>query len=588
MSDIKLHVRNAEDGQQHVIDCPPDIKAADFIAELIDGLHLPPASWVLDDEECAATLDPDASLVSNGVANGHHLRLRRNGHDLQKPPRKEPLIEKPPTKKVKEEESEEYIAEPPTKDLPKDDGRPLWQWLTASVALIVVVLLIAALGYRVVTAPRATVTLNPAEAEVLVSQHARFSAVVKGSKNQDIRWHLNPELGTITPEGVYTAPPMAEPGQTVAITAASVADPSKSATAKITLRANVQVEIGPAPTTVSPSQKIQFVATVTGSTNGAVRWSLSPEVGTIAPDGTFTAPATVRSPNAITVTATSEADQAKSATVTISVQPVVVVQVLVSPVHAALTNSGQMIFRASVSGSPNQRVVWSASEGSITANGAYTAPLSIEPGARAVITARSVADHTKIGRAVVDLRAMIAVAISPPSAQLGASKRQQQFTALITGTTNSTVRWSASAGTIAANGLLTVEPTKVPQSIRVTATSEADPTKEAVANVFVAPLPAKPQITEVVPHNETGGLILWSGFLEAGGELKIEGFQASTGQLLRGGIPGVPISINVQPLELVGVQEAPGPSNNWKRLVLRSKKKIHAVISIEWKTITVR
>jgi len=588
MSDIKLHVRNTEDGQEHVIDCPPDINAGDFIAELIDGLHLPPASWVLDDEECAATLDPEASLVSNGVANGHHLRLRRNGNDLQRPPRKEPLIEKPPTKKVKGEESEDYIPEPPTKDLPQNDGRPLWQLVTASVALIVVVLLIGALVSRLFTAPRVTVTLNPAVADVTASQHTKFSAVVKGRSNREIRWKLNPEMGNITPDGVYTAPALAEPGQTVVVTAASAADPSQSASARITLRPNVQIEIIPAATTVSPSQKIQFAATVTGSANNAVRWSLSPEAGTIASDGTYSALATVPSPNTITVTATSEADPTKTAAATVTVQPAVVVQVQVRPVHATLTNSGQMIFRATVGGSSNQRVTWSASEGSITSSGAYTAPISIEPGARAVITARSVADHTKISRALVDLRPTISVAILPPSAQLGLSRRQQQFTASITGTPNSSVRWSASAGTITANGLLTAEPTKVPQSIRVTATSDADPTKEAVANVFVAPLPAKPQITEVVPHKETGGLILWSGFLEAGGELKIEGFQASTGQLLRGGLPGVPISINVQPLELVGVKEAPGPTNNWKRLVLRSKKKIHAVISIEWKTVTVR
>ncbi len=52
MSDIKLHVRNTDDGQEHVIDSPQDIKAADLLAELIEGLHLPPAHWVLDDEEC--------------------------------------------------------------------------------------------------------------------------------------------------------------------------------------------------------------------------------------------------------------------------------------------------------------------------------------------------------------------------------------------------------------------------------------------------------------------------------------------------------------------------------------------------------
>src|SRR5260370_6304553 len=138
MSDIKLHVRNTEDGQEHVIDCPPDIKTADFIAELIEGLHLPPADWVLNDEECAVTLDPKASLISNGVANGHHLRLQRNGVELQKPPRKHLTPEEP-----LEREHEEEIQPPPRK-VKRDDERKLWQWLTASLALVVLLLLLVA------------------------------------------------------------------------------------------------------------------------------------------------------------------------------------------------------------------------------------------------------------------------------------------------------------------------------------------------------------------------------------------------------------------------------------------------------------
>jgi len=50
MSDIQLHIRNKEDGKDHVIDCPADLKVMDFLDELIDGLQLPSGAWVLDDE----------------------------------------------------------------------------------------------------------------------------------------------------------------------------------------------------------------------------------------------------------------------------------------------------------------------------------------------------------------------------------------------------------------------------------------------------------------------------------------------------------------------------------------------------------
>lgn len=588
MSDIKLHVRNTEDGQEHVIDCPPDIKAADFIAELIEGLHLPAADWVLDDEECAATLDPRASLISNGVANGHHLRLRRNGTDLQKAPHKHVTPEEPPAKG----RVEEYIEPPPVKKVQLDDDRKLWQWLTASLALIVLLLLlVAAVRWLLLVPPRIAVTLTPKNATVLVSERARFTVVVKGTRNQEVRWTLNPALGNIAPDGVYAAPPLAEPGQTVVITATSVADPSRSATARIVLRPNPQIQISPATATLGVSQRIQFAASVTGATNGAVHWSISPQLGTIAPDGTYTAPASIPSANTVTVTATSEADPSKSTTATISLQPTLpstVLSVQVSPYHPSLTMSEQMLFRARVNGSTNQRVTWSASAGSITQGGAYTAPSSIEAGTTATIMARSVADPSKVGRAVVDLQSVVTLRIGPSSVTLPPSQRQQQFTAFVTGTSNDGVRWSATAGTITPSGLFTApEPGRVPQSVRITATSVADPTKQAWAAIVVAPgtAPRTPEGGGVGGPHEATGLILWSGMLDAGGLLTIEGFRASTGQLLRGGLPGVPVTIDVGPLELVGVQEAPGPANGWKKLVIRSKRKLHAVITIEWKVV---
>jgi len=262
-----------------------------------------------------------------------------------------------------------------------------------------------------------------------------------------------------------------------------------------------------------------------------------------------------------------------------------VVSVQVSPSNASLTMSEQMLFRARVTGSTNQRVTWSASAGSISQSGAYTAPLSIEPGTTATITARSVAEPSKVGKTVVNLQPVITLRIAPTSVTLAPSQRQQQFTAYVSGTSNNGVRWSATAGTITGNGLFTApEPGKAAQSVRITVTSVADPTKQAWGAVVVAPVSFKPPVIDVAP-NESTGLILWSGMLDPGGLLTIDGFNASTGQLLRGGLPGVPVTIDIRPLELVGVQEAPGPANGWKRLVIRSKRKLHAVITIEWKVV---
>jgi hypothetical protein len=81
----------------------------------------------------------------------------------------------------------------------------------------------------------------------------------------------------------------------------------------------------------------------------------------------------------------------------------------------------------------------------------------------------------------------VKVSVSPTSATL-TSGLTQQFTATVSGTSRTAVRWSATAGTINANGLYTAPTVKSPINVTVTATSEADTTKSASAAVTVDPV----------------------------------------------------------------------------------------------------
>lgn len=587
MSDIHLHIRNKEDGKEHVIDTPADLRVADFLSELIDGLQLPAGAWVLDDQETGMRLNPQVTLSSNRVLSGHHLRLHRNGVEPELPPIKEHTPPRPPDKGKLDEESDKSEPEkPPVKPPVEPDYHIEWAWVLGSLAAALVIVLLVAGVYRWMH--RVTVTLTPAQVEVAAGDSAKFAAVIKGNPNHAIRWSVNPQVGSIGDDGTYRAPLTAEQGQKVTITATSAADPSKSANARVTLRAVLRVSVSPTEATAIASQKIQFAASVTGNSNGTVRWSISPELGSIAADGSYSAPPSITSPGTVTVTATSQVNPGVSASATVILTPPaapVVTSVQVSPNHAALSHNGQMIFQARVIGTGNQRVVWSASTGTITQGGAYTAPASIEEGQTAVITAKSVADPRKVGRGVIDLRPDVSIRIAPTQVTLGAGHRQQQFTSSVSGTSSGGVKWAATGGAITPSGLFTAPAaTKVVQTIRITATSEADPTKQAFASVTVEPLPTKKEET-TTPASQSSGLVLWSGTLEAGQTLTISGSQASTGSVLSGGLPGVPVVLNVTPLELVGIQEPPGPTNGWARLVLRSKRKMHAVVSIEWKAI---
>lgn len=80
--------------------------------------------------------------------------------------------------------------------------------------------------------------------------------------------------------------------------------------------------------------------------------------------------------------------------------PVAGVQVIISPTSATVTSGAIEQFIATVTGSPNTAVTWTASVGSVDATGLYTAPTVFQP-ATGTITATSVADPTQSANAVL-------------------------------------------------------------------------------------------------------------------------------------------------------------------------------------------
>lgn len=80
----------------------------------------------------------------------------------------------------------------------------------------------------------------------------------------------------------------------------------------------------------------------------------------------------------------------------------------------------------------------------------------------------------------------IRVTVSPSSANV-VSNQTQTFTATLTGTNNTGVSWSASAGSITQEGLYTAPLVQAVSSAVVTATSNADPKAQGIATVVVEP-----------------------------------------------------------------------------------------------------
>ena len=166
------------------------------------------------------------------------------------------------------------------------------------------------------------------------------------------------------------------------------------------------------------------------------------------------------------------------------------ITVSVSPSSATLQTGQSIRFTAKVSGTNDTKVAWSTIHGSISSSGLYQAP-SVTSQMTDTVSARSVADPTKYGSVAVVFQhggrggpSPITVSVSPSSVTLQAGQ-STQFTAKVSGTSNTNVTWNAIHGTISSSGLYQA-PTSTGQIIdTVSASSVADPTKYARTTVAV-------------------------------------------------------------------------------------------------------
>jgi len=130
-----------------------------------------------------------------------------------------------------------------------------------------------------------TISISPTLATVAASGgNQTFTAVIAGGPGSSVTWLVNgavggnPQVGTISAAGVYTAPGTVPPGGSVTVTAASTADPTVSAGATVTI---VAPAIGapiisgvPAPTVLAGhSYRFQPAASTSGT--GALTFSVT-------------------------------------------------------------------------------------------------------------------------------------------------------------------------------------------------------------------------------------------------------------------------------------------------------------------------
>jgi len=252
---------------------------------------------------------------------------------------------------------------------------------------------------------------------------------------------------------------------------------------------SVSITVTPAAVSLATGATQQLAAVVTGAADTSVAWSVGEGAvgGDVSASGLYTAPA---SAGTFHVVATSNADRTKSATVTATVtarQPLPTVRVSIDPTSVSLHVGETTTFHATVTGTTDTEVAWSADGGAVDQAGLFTAPSSP---ATVHVTARSHANATQSATATVVVSpagvVVVAISVAPQTASVQAGATQQ-FSATVTGATDTLVAWSiaegSQGGSISNDGLYAAPATA--GTFHVVATSHADASKSATATVTV-------------------------------------------------------------------------------------------------------
>ena len=321
------------------------------------------------------------------------------------------------------------------------------------------------------------------------------------------------------------------------VTATSQADPTKSATAQLTVTSDIAITITPANASVELGATQAFHAAISsgGKPDTSVRWSVSgaacPSVcGSVDANGNYTAPGILPSPVSATIIAQSLADPSKQASATISITSSFTLQVTAAQSVPASGTAAIIATMTPVPGSnPSTILAWSLSGpgcssascgtlnvvmtqagggtvASVTAT--YTAPNTPPNPNSVIVTVTPQADVSKKAQATMAIEAGVGVSLSPVTATLAAIHRVT-LTAQVVGTTNPAVNWSVSGvpggnlslgqicvvgsnpcQTVTSGNVLQVDylaPGAIPQPnpVSVVATSAVDATKSAAAQITI-------------------------------------------------------------------------------------------------------
>jgi hypothetical protein len=335
-----------------------------------------------------------------------------------------------------------------------------------------------------------TIAMTPSVIRVELGASQPFHAAISssGQPNLAIRWSISGTAcpvacGSLDANGNYTAPQIPPAPATVTLTAQSVADPSKQASATVTITSNFSLQLS-APSSIASGGSGVIAATLTpvpsSNPSTALSWTLSGSGcsgtscgalaavttqasggGAMSSPATYSAPVTPPNPNTVTITVTPQADPTKKAQAVVTIQPGVGVSL--SPATATLAGNHRVTLTAQVFGSTNRAVMWTVNG---VANGTgtvgqicvvasnpcqplttgdnlqvdYQAPGAIPALNPVTVRATSLADTTRSATAQITVINHVVVTVLPSTVTL-APLAVQGFSATVLGASNQSVVW---------------------------------------------------------------------------------------------------------------------------------------------------
>src|ERR1700675_1772101 len=324
--------------------------------------------------------------------------------------------------------------------------------------------------------PQITVTIAPNSGTVLLGNTLTFSASVTNTSDTSVFWSVNgisggsPQVGTISADGLFTAPADLPPRGKVQVTATSHADSSKSSTAGVTVSSDIAVSLSPVSSSVELGALQSFRASITssGKPDPVIRWSLSGSAcpnncGVIDPNGNYTAPAVLPSAPSVTLAATSVADPSKQNSTTLTITSHFTLQLaapsnlqpgvtaaIVATLTPVIGSNPSAVLSWSLSGSGcsgsacgilSVITTQSAGGGAIADTANYTAPATPPQPNTIVITVSPQADPSKKTQATITIHTGPSLGLSPSTATLAANHRVT-LTVTENGTTGASLAWS--------------------------------------------------------------------------------------------------------------------------------------------------